>query len=89
MSNHVGDLVLRSNYSDTGSTVESVTILRSDPVILIAAELLDQLRSAATPTHGVTLVDDVLTIRATNRTAVYHIGDYEHLLRAYRAEWPD
>lgn len=67
-------------------------IQRADSVARIHAQLLQDVAAAAgwNPPY-VTLVDDVLTIRAKNRTVVYVIerDQYDIQTDSYRMRWPD
>jgi hypothetical protein len=70
-------------------------IVRADPRVLIAAELLDAVNGAGPRTAWLDLAGcatydgDLLKIRAVNRTVIYRIGEYVPLHRAYVGEWPD
>lgn len=79
-----GELILarRDSHFD-----DKLIVIRADPRVLIAAELLDGIRQADSP--DTRLVDDVLTIDADNQKVIYRIGEYLMQPDAYVAEWPD
>lgn len=63
-------------------------ITEADPHILIAAEVLDQIRAGHCHPCA-TLTDDILRIEASNQTVIYRIGERELGRDVYHAEWPD
>jgi hypothetical protein len=65
-----------------------IVIKRADPYVRITAELLVEWQR---PNEYVTVVDDVITLRADNRTVVYRLipNDYDPRNDTYGAEWPD
>jgi hypothetical protein len=65
-----------------------VWVWQADPMVLIAADLLADLRRSGPHPAG-TLQGNVLTIRGQNRTVVYVIGRYIPELGHYEARWPD
>ena len=67
---------------------DELDILAAGPRVTMTAELVDSFRRG----YGhpsVSLDGDVLTIRGTNRTVVYVIGEHLPETDTYRAEWPD
>ncbi|MBO3751551.1 hypothetical protein J5X84_36225 [Streptosporangiaceae bacterium NEAU-GS5] len=77
-----GDLTLSKAADGT------LTVVRADPRILIAAEVLEELADG-NGHPSVTLADDVLTIDAANQRVIYRITDYGMPANVYLAEWPD
>lgn len=61
---------------------------RADPRILVAVEVIDEIRRGHNTPH-VTIDGDLLKFRGTNRTVVYRIGEQAPNMHAYSAEWPD
>lgn len=72
-------------------TPTGAEVLHADPVIHISAEMLDEIERGYGADCMTLTRDDVLTIRATNRTVVYRIDRdaYDFERDSYRAEWPD
>lgn len=66
----------------------SIRIDRADPVIRVAAELLDDMRRGH---HhpDVEVTGDLLTIRGSSRTVVYRVGEYDRERDTYLCHWPD
>lgn len=62
---------------------------QADQLIMIAAELLEELRRHGEGATGVSLAGDILRIEGVNRTIIYRIGDKVIDRHAYYAEWPD
>jgi len=77
-----GDCIVR-RFGDV-----HLEVLHADPRTLIAKVLLDEIRAGGAH-PAVSLVGDVLTIRASNRTVIYRLGEYLPESGCYRAEWPD
>lgn len=83
-----GDCTISVHYPDPLDRVGKLHIDHADPVVWLAKELLDEI---AGPNHhpDVELGDGLLTIRASNRTVVYRIGEYDPLRQRYLCHWPD
>ena len=65
---------------------------RADPRVWVSRDLLAEIVDAvAESDQWVSLIDDVLTIRATNRTVVYKLDRTQRNPEsgAILAEWPD
>lgn len=77
----VGECVLTS-------TPDGLIVDRADPEILIAAELLDEIR-AGRHHADVYLDGEVLRIEGVNRRVIYRVGDKVPNQLAYCAAWPD
>lgn len=77
----IGDCIISDHTSH-------LYIVQADPRIKITGYVVDLLRQGDIRPEA-TLVDDVLTIRGTNRTVIYRLGEYDPLTRTYSAEWPD
>jgi hypothetical protein len=73
----------------------SLHVDRADPVVLISAELVDEI--ADNPSPGVVLdlsgcetyMGALLKIRAVNRDVIYRLTGWLPRERAFVAEWPD
>ncbi|HEV8653144.1 MAG TPA: hypothetical protein VG276_28060 [Actinomycetes bacterium] len=77
-----GDLILR------GWRHQRPEVIQADPRTLIVDELLEEIRQGkARP--WVTLDGEVLTIRGSNRTVIYRIGEHLEDYRCHVLEWPD
>ena len=83
----VGDVLLRCEFDPLDGS--RLFVDRADPVALIGEEMLAE--AAAGDPELVALVDDVLTIRAENRTVVYVVDrdSYDPQARTYLMRWPD
>jgi hypothetical protein len=76
---------------DIHGRATTLTVDRADPRILISTELLDEIsRGDLEPDGVMTIDDDVVTIRAANRTVVYRLRrDVPTPSDLVAAEWPD
>jgi hypothetical protein len=70
------------------TTDEGVRIDQADPEILIASELLDEMRAGSLH-PDVSLDGELLRIEGINRTVIYRLGDKVPDLHACYASWPD
>lgn len=69
---------------------ERVRVDQADPRILIASDLVHELRDGLQPRgRGITLTGDILRIEGVNRTVIYRISDERHDPYNYLGEWPD
>jgi len=73
-------------------TGDQFEIVEADPRITITDEFIDRVRQGYGHPN-ISLVDDVLTMRGTNRTVVYRLVEHVPAVGItqshYRAEWPD
>jgi hypothetical protein len=67
---------------------DRLRVLRADPRITIAREILDEVRGNPLDAPG-SFDGEYFRIRAVNRTVVYRVGEYLPDRQAYAAEWPD
>lgn len=77
-----GDCTISVHYASPHDRAGRLRIDHADPLVLMSTELLDEIRG---PNHhpDVELDGDLLTIRASNRTVIYRIGEYDPQRRAY------
>jgi hypothetical protein len=77
----------------SGGLRDTLVVKRADPRVRIGADLLQEISvmTERNEDRWTSLVDDVLTIRADNRTVVYRVDftDYDAADDTYGAEWPD
>ena len=82
-----------SRWTDPGTMTDHLRIDHADPTAWVSADLLDEISvlTARNEDRWTSLVDDVLTIRADNRTVVYRIDPtrYDAEQDRYFMEWPD
>ena len=83
----VGHLFVTTHYDDDGQVADQ-HIDRADPIIWAAAELIDLLRTRDNHPDG-EINGDLLTVRGSNRTVIYRIGEYDPQRQAYLCHWPD
>jgi nitric oxide reductase large subunit len=90
MTRDAGDCILTRHCSPGRN---SLTVERADPRAWIGADILAEISrlTAADDPRWSSLNDDVLTIRADNRTVVYRVDwtAYDASRDTYLAEWPD
>jgi hypothetical protein len=92
-----GTLTISSVDTPWDMAANPFRIDHADPVARIHAELLNDMEQVTADSdwhpYGkfVSVVDDVLTIRAKNRTVVYVIerDQYDAQMHSYRMHWPD
>lgn len=79
-------VVVRTYGAENGLRIE-----RADPKVRLDAELLQEISvlTIRDEPRWSSLVDDVLTIRADNRTVVYRIDWTDYDGQSFGAEWPD
>lgn len=84
----VGDCVLGADYGDPDDLHGRLRVDRADPIIWVSAEIVERVR--VNDHHpDVTVDGDLLTIRASNRTVIYRIGEYYPQRHCYLLTWPD
>lgn len=84
--NEPGDCTISVRY-DPGDRTDKLYIDHADPVVWVSRELIDDWRRANHP--YVEITDDQFTIRASNRTVIYRIGEYDPQRQRYLCHWPD
>jgi hypothetical protein len=85
-----GEFEARAHYDDPTDRrkATSLEILRADPRITIAADVLDDIALGDIP--FATLTGPIVRIEGSNRTVIYRIVKYlGPEVDAYIAEWPD
>lgn len=76
-----GECWLSVQWPDPLDRLGVLTIDRADPVVWMMKELLDEIRCGYR--HDVELAGEVVTIRASNRTVAYRVGEYDPRQQAY------
>lgn len=84
----IGELRIKICGWPRGASRPELRIDQADPIILVSAKLLVQLTD---PHHhpAATVVGDLLTVQARNRTVIYRIGEYVTDQDSYVCRWPD
>lgn len=83
-----GYVRLHMHYAGPDDLVGRPRIDHADPVAWISAEILDEIRSGNYH-PDVTVDGDLLTIRGSNRTVIYRIGEKDFGRLRYLMAWPD
>lgn len=83
-----GECTLTVHYDGPDDPVGRVYVDQADPVVWAAGEAVAEIKSGAAH-PDVTIQDDLITIRGSNRTVVYRIRQDDFPRDRYLMVWPD